>query len=107
MIHGLHCVMSKTVFFGIFVAIAILTGTMTTGITGSPDVSIHSVQKISNIAGGFEAILNNGDFFGHAFSVIGDLDGDGTQDLAVSAHRDDDGGNDRGSFYILFMNRMN
>jgi len=100
-----HCVMSKNVFFGIFVAIALLTGTMMPGISGIPNVSIHSVQKISDLAGGFEAILNDGDFFGHAISVIGDLDGDGTQDLVVSSHQDDDGGKDRGAVYILFMNR--
>ena len=35
---------------------------------------------------------------------VGDFDGDGTVEIAVSASQDDDGGTDRGSVYILFLN---
>ena len=35
---------------------------------------------------------------------IGDVDGDGINDIAVGAHRDDDGGSDRGAVYVLFLN---
>ena len=34
---------------------------------------------------------------------LGDLDGDGVVDLAVGAWHDDDGGFDRGSVWILFL----
>ena len=35
---------------------------------------------------------------------IGDVDGDGINDLAVSARNDDDGGSNRGAVYVLFLN---
>ncbi len=35
---------------------------------------------------------------------LGDLDGDGVQDLAVGASSDDDGGFSRGAVWILFLN---
>ena len=35
---------------------------------------------------------------------IGDLDGDGVNDLAVGANGDDDGGGNRGAVHIIFMN---
>jgi GEVED domain/FG-GAP-like repeat/Cadherin domain/FG-GAP repeat len=46
----------------------------------------------------------NGDHFGSSVASIGDLDGDGVTDLAVSAVGDDTGGSDRGAVHILFMN---
>ena len=42
--------------------------------------------------------------FGSAIARIGDIDGDGTEDLCVGAGHDDDGGSDRGAVFILFMN---
>ena len=33
------------------------------------------------------------------------MDGDGVQDIAVGASLDDDGGTDRGSVSVIFMNR--
>jgi hypothetical protein len=48
--------------------------------------------------------LTNDDRFGDSVANIGDLDGDGVNDLAVGAMRDDAGGTDRGAVYILFMN---
>ncbi len=48
--------------------------------------------------------LTNDDRFGDSVANIGDLDGDGVNDLAVGAMRDDTGGTDRGAVYILFMN---
>ncbi|MCP4958787.1 MAG: hypothetical protein GY925_05890, partial [Actinomycetia bacterium] len=35
---------------------------------------------------------------------VGDVDGDGLVDIAVSAHGDDDGGGSRGAVYVLFLN---
>ncbi|MCH7720800.1 MAG: FG-GAP repeat protein, partial [Planctomycetes bacterium] len=65
---------------------------------------ILSHQKISDTAGGFTGILDDGDVLGWAVGSLGDLDGDGVIDLAVGAPRDDDGGNGRGAVYILFLN---
>ena len=48
--------------------------------------------------------LSNHDKFGMSIANIGDLDGDGVNDLAVGADGDDTGGNNRGTVYILFMN---
>jgi len=48
--------------------------------------------------------LANGYWFGGSVANIGDLDGDGVNDLAVGARKDDAGGTDRGAVHILFMN---
>jgi hypothetical protein len=57
--------------------------------------------------------LNNGNFFGHGLGLgdrfgtrianLGDLNGDGTVDLAVAAPNKDDGGNNRGAFYTVMI----
>lgn len=44
------------------------------------------------------------DWFGDALAFLGDVDGDGVGDLAVGATRDDDGGQNRGAVYVLFLN---
>ena len=64
---------------------------------------VKSEQKISDTAGDFGGALDNGDIFGRSVASMGDLDGDGVQDLAVTAGFDDDGGTDRGAVWILFM----
>ena len=66
------------------------------------DGTAKSFQKISDTAGGFDGILHDGDEFGNAITNIGDLDNDGIMDIAVGA--DDDGGQDRGAVYIIFLN---
>lgn len=69
-----------------------------------PGRAVQSVQKYSDTAGGFGGQLSNGDAFGgRQVSRIGDLDGDGNDELAVGAFRDDDGGTDRGALWILFL----
>ena len=45
------------------------------------------------------------DLFGSSVVSLGDLNGDGIQDLAVGAHNSDRGGYDIGTVHILFMNR--
>ncbi|MBW2381981.1 MAG: FG-GAP repeat protein [Deltaproteobacteria bacterium] len=64
---------------------------------------VKSHQKISDTAGGFTGALDDHDFFGESMASLGDLDGDGTSDLAVSAPWDDDGGGGRGAVWILFL----
>jgi hypothetical protein len=70
----------------------------------NPDGSVKAHQKISDTAGGFTGILDVGDNFGDDVAALGDLDGDGVVDLAVGAVFDDDGGEDRGAVWILFLN---
>ncbi|MEQ1892583.1 MAG: integrin alpha, partial [Planctomycetota bacterium] len=65
---------------------------------------VKSWQKISDIEGGFGGYLDPGDQFGRAAASLGDLDGDGVVDLAVSSNYDDDGGANKGAVYILFLN---
>ena len=48
--------------------------------------------------------LTDFDYFGTSVANIGDLDGDGVNDLAVGAEEDDDGGANRGAVHIIFMN---
>ena len=49
-------------------------------------------------------LLSDTDYFGVSIANIGDLDGDGVDDLAVGAHNDDNGGDDRGAVHIMYMN---
>ena len=48
--------------------------------------------------------LSGGDHFGRSVANIGDLDGDGTVDIAVGAYRDDENGTDSGALHVIFMN---
>jgi hypothetical protein len=69
------------------------------------DGKVKSQQKIADGAGGFKGDLKDGDHFGNAVTGLGDLDGDGINDLAVGADLSDVGGTDRGAVWILFMDR--
>ena len=68
------------------------------------DGTVKSHQKISDTAGNFTGTLNDSDCFGVSVTSMGDLDGDSIADLAVGAWGVDDGGGNRGSVWILFMN---
>ncbi len=68
------------------------------------DGTVKAHQKISDTQGGFTGTLDDGDSFGDSVAALGDLDGDGVEDLAVGALHDDDGGTDRGAVWILFLN---
>ncbi len=73
---------------------------------GSPP-QVHSLEEINSTSGGFGGMLEPLDEFGRSVARIGDLDGNGTCDLAVGAIKDDDGGvppdADRGAVWILFL----
>ncbi len=70
--------------------------------------TVKAEQKISDTVGGFQGMLDDGDLFGFSLAGLGDLDGDGTRDLAAGAPRDDDGGGgldvNRGAVWMLFLN---
>lgn len=68
------------------------------------DGSVNARQKISVNTGNFKGDVQDGDRFGTAIANLGDLDGNGLNDLAVGAPGDDDGGADRGAVWILYMN---
>ena len=65
--------------------------------------TVKSHQKISDTQGSFAGVLGEGDRFGTSLALLGDLDGDGTGDMAVGANHDDDGGSNRGAIWILFL----
>jgi hypothetical protein len=69
----------------------------------------QALQAISEIkvgqgAGGFSGVLHADDFFGVSTASLGDVNWDGIGDLAVGAYGDDDGGNERGAVWVLFLN---
>lgn len=68
------------------------------------DGTVRAHQQISEVQGGLGAVLDTLDMFGDAVAGIGDLNGDGVEDLAVGAPGDDDGANDAGALWILFLN---
>jgi len=68
-----------------------------------PDGTVKAHVKIGANQSGFMGELDSGDVFGGSLASLGDLDGDGVSELAVGAHRDDDGGADRGAVWILFL----
>ncbi len=65
---------------------------------------VLNTQKISATTGGFTGILTGSPAFGCDIANIGDLNGDGINDLAVGSRRDNDGGTRHGAVWILFMN---
>jgi|GEM_PF-1443891 len=67
------------------------------------DGSIASEVKISDLTTNFAGQLSDGDRFGASIASLGDLDGDGLSEIVVGAWNDDDGGTDRGAFYIIFL----
>jgi hypothetical protein len=68
------------------------------------DGTVRDEQKISQREGSFNGRLADGDQFGAAITVLGDLDNDDIPDLAIGAPGDDDRAIDAGAVWILFMN---
>jgi HYR domain-containing protein/FG-GAP repeat protein len=65
------------------------------------DGTVQGQELVSALDGGFTGDLDPGDIFGYGVAALGDLDGDGRGDLAAGAPQDDDGGAQRGAFWIL------
>jgi len=69
----------------------------------NPNGSVRENVKISMTTGGLVVDLDMRDQFGRALAPLGDFDKDGVPDIAVGACRDDDGGNNHGAIYLLFL----
>ena len=65
--------------------------------------NVRSEQRIADGSGDFDGDLDDDDRFGSALADIGDVNGDGIPDLAVGAPNDDDGSDNSGAVWILFM----
>lgn len=65
------------------------------------DGSVAGQQKISAVEGSFSGVLGENAGFGFSVTSLGDLDGDGAEDLAVGAPSD--GQAQRGVLWILFL----
>ena len=84
-------------------ALALALGATSTAQGLDPDGKVLDFGKLTAGFGGFAGPLASGDLFGFATASLGDLDGNGIQDVAVGAPGDDDGGADRGAVWILFL----
>jgi len=73
-------------------------------------IPVHSVLDIvlSTSEINFSTVngptLSVGDLFGTSVANIGDLDGDGVNDIVVGAGGDDEGGTSRGAVHIILLN---
>lgn len=70
-----------------------------------PDMTIDSVRKISDIAGGFNAPMLDWVFFGRSIAYLGDLNNDGKIEIAVGADYDSKAGYRYGG-YILSLHSL-
>ncbi len=66
--------------------------------------TVNSQQLINEVYGNFNVTLHDNDRFGKCIDLLGDLNGDGVNDIVVSSKYDDGGGLNRGAVYILFLN---
>jgi FG-GAP repeat protein len=65
--------------------------------------TVQSARKINDAHGGFTGVLADDDYFGLSVTSLGDLDGDGLSELAVGAPWSGNGGEKRGTVWILFL----
>ncbi len=64
---------------------------------------VFAVRKVSNTQGNFPAGLGASDIFGYALDGLGDVNGDGINDIVAGVPGDDDGASGAGAVYVLFM----
>jgi hypothetical protein len=65
------------------------------------DGTVKSYRRIAGTESGSAGAFAAG--FGGAVAALGDLDGDGVEDIAVGARGDDDGAQDSGAVWVLFL----
>ncbi len=70
-----------------------------------PIGQVKSHLKISATSSSFSGTLDSYDQFGINVTGLGDLDGDGFEDIAVTANSDDDGGLNKGAVWVLFLHK--
>jgi tetratricopeptide (TPR) repeat protein len=68
------------------------------------DGTVRTSQKVTEGVGGFTGNLDVSDRFGSTLANLGDLDGDGTLELAAGARLDDDTASNAGAVWILSLN---
>ncbi|MEW6073616.1 MAG: PKD domain-containing protein [Planctomycetota bacterium] len=66
----------------------------------NPDWTVRDWQKISNTEGNFPWSLDRDDRFGQCVDTLGDLDGDGFPEVAISARWEDTAAPNAGIVYI-------
>ena len=83
----------------------LVDGRRTTSTACFTDGTAKAAQKQSMLYGNFKNFytLDAGDYFGVSVVALGDVDGDGSVDLAVGANIDGDGGSNAGAVYVLFL----
>ncbi|MEW6073617.1 MAG: PKD domain-containing protein [Planctomycetota bacterium] len=70
----------------------------------NPDWTVKGWQKISNLHGRFPGSHNQDDRFGQCLDSLGDLDGDGFPEVAISSRWDDDTVPNGGIVYVCTIN---
>lgn len=65
--------------------------------------SVRSHQEISDTEGNFTGRLDDLDYFASTIASPGDLDSDDVVDLEVGAPLDDDGSQEHGAVWVLFL----
>lgn len=60
-------------------------------------------KKISDTQGGFTATFSGADRFGYTSCNIGDWDGDGNEDIIVTAHKHTNSTTNGGAIFLLFL----
>jgi len=68
------------------------------------NATVKSHQKISAAAGGFTGLLEDNAVFGTSIAALGDLDGDGVEDIVVGSEGDHEIGDGHGAIWIVYLN---
>jgi hypothetical protein len=93
--------MSKHRPAGVLALLACLAALAPSAAASDSPPEVMAQQKINASEGGFGGVLGALDAFGSSVAALGDLDGDGQQDLAVGAPRST--GPDGGAVWLLFL----